>query len=106
MTDVRWQHDEAVSGWPGSVQPNRYPPRQPVGLWRGHNAHRPALRSNPEKLAILEFPQFIEAPLVTRSETDICAFHAQHGTIILKPLDGMGGTAIFKAGTDDLNSGS
>jgi glutathione synthase len=64
-----------------------------------------ALRNHPEKLAILEFPQFIAPTLVTRSESDIRAFHAEHGTIILKPLDGMGGTGIFKVGADGLNLG-
>ncbi|WP_322992688.1 glutathione synthase [Limnohabitans sp.] len=65
-----------------------------------------ALRNHPEKLAILEFPQFIAPTLVTRSESDIRAFHAEHGTIILKPLDGMGGTGIFKVGVDGLNLGA
>ena len=64
-----------------------------------------ALRNHPEKLAILEFPQFIAPTLVTRSESDIRAFHTEHGTIILKPLDGMGGTGIFKVGADGLNLG-
>ena len=64
-----------------------------------------ALRNHPEKLAILEFPQFIAPTLVTRSEADIRAFHALHGDIILKPLDGMGGTGIFKVGADGLNLG-
>ena len=64
-----------------------------------------ALRNHPEKLAIMEFPQFIAPTLVTRSEADIRAFHAQHGDIILKPLDGMGGTGIFKVGADGLNLG-
>ena len=64
-----------------------------------------ALRNHPEKLAILEFPQFIAPTLVTRSEADIRVFHATHGTIILKPLDGMGGTGIFKVGADGLNLG-
>ena len=64
-----------------------------------------ALRNHPEKLAILEFPHFIAPTLVTRSEADIRAFHAEHGTIILKPLDGMGGTGIFKVGADGLNLG-
>lgn len=64
-----------------------------------------ALRNHPEKLAILEFPQFIAPTLVTRNETDIREFHATHGAIILKPLDGMGGTGIFKVGADGLNLG-
>src|SRR6218665_2028266 len=50
-----------------------------------------ALRGRPEKLAIMEFPQFIGPTLVTRDAGDIQRFHAQHQDIILKPLDGMGG---------------
>ena len=65
-----------------------------------------ALRDHPEKLAILEFPQFIGPTLVTRDESDIKRFHAEHGDIILKPLDGMGGMGIFRVGPDGLNLGS
>ena len=65
-----------------------------------------ALREHPEKLAILEFPQFIGPTLVTRSEADVKAFHAEHRDIILKPLDGMGGMGIFRVGPDGMNLGS
>jgi glutathione synthase len=65
-----------------------------------------ALRNHPEKLAILEFPQFIAPTLVTKNEQDIRAFHTEHGDIILKPLDGMGGMGIFKVGADGLNLGA
>jgi glutathione synthase len=65
-----------------------------------------ALRDHPEKLAILEFPQFIGPTLVTRSAADIRRFHAEHRDIILKPLDGMGGVGIFRVGPDGLNLGS
>ena len=65
-----------------------------------------ALRDHPEKLAILEFPQFIAPTLVTRSAEAIRAFHAEHRDIILKPLDGMGGMGIFRVGPDGLNLGS
>jgi glutathione synthase len=65
-----------------------------------------ALRDHPEKLAILEFPEFIGPTLVTRSEADIKRFHAKHRDIILKPLDGMGGMGIFRVGPDGLNLGS
>jgi glutathione synthase len=69
--------------------------------------NRPAaLREHPEKLAILEFPQFIGPTLVTRDAEAIRAFHAEHGDIILKPLDGMGGMGIFRVGPDGLNLGS
>ena len=65
-----------------------------------------ALRDHPEKLAILEFPQFIGPTLVTRDASDIRRFHAQHKDIILKPLDGMGGMGIFRVKEDGLNLGS
>jgi glutathione synthase len=65
-----------------------------------------ALRDHPEKLAILEFPQFIGPTLVTRDASDIKRFHALHKDIILKPLDGMGGMGIFRVKDDGLNLGS
>jgi len=65
-----------------------------------------ALRDHPEKLAIMEFPQFIGPTLVTRDAEDIRRFHAEHQDIILKPLDGMGGMGIFRVGPDGLNLGS
>jgi len=65
-----------------------------------------ALRDHPEKLAILEFPQFIGPTLVTRDAAEIRRFHAEHRDIILKPLDGMGGMGIFRVMFDGLNLGS
>ncbi|NCN97933.1 MAG: glutathione synthase [Rhodoferax sp.] len=65
-----------------------------------------SLRDHPEKLAILEWPQFIGPTLVTRDAQDIKRFHAEHRDIILKPLDGMGGMGIFRVKEDGLNLGS
>ncbi|HEX2542495.1 MAG TPA: glutathione synthase [Caldimonas sp.] len=65
-----------------------------------------ALRDHPEKLAILEFPEFIAPTIVTRDETAIKRFHDRHADIVLKPLDGMGGMGIFRVGPDGLNLGS
>ena len=65
-----------------------------------------ALRDHPEKLAIMEFPQLIGPTLVTRDAAEIRRFHAEHGDVILKPLDGMGGMGIFRVGHDGLNLGS
>ena len=65
-----------------------------------------ALRDHPEKLAILEFAEFIGPTLVTRNADDIKRFHAEHRDIILKPLDGMGGTGIFRVKEDGLNLGA
>ncbi len=65
-----------------------------------------ALRDHPEKLAILEFSEFIGPTLVTRNADDIKRFHVEHRDIILKPLDGMGGTGIFRVKQDGLNLGA
>ena len=64
-----------------------------------------ALRDHPEKLAIMEFPQFVSPTLVTRDSADIKRFHSVHHDIILKPLDGMGGSGIFRVKSDGLNLG-
>ena len=64
------------------------------------------MREHPEKLAILEFPQYIAPTIVTRDEAAIKRFHAEHRDIVLKPLDGMGGMGIFRVGPDGLNLGS
>jgi glutathione synthase len=64
------------------------------------------LRDHPEKLAIMEFPQFVSPTLVTRDAAEVRRFHAEHGDIILKPLDGMGGMGIFRVKADGLNLGS
>lgn len=65
-----------------------------------------ALRDHPEKLAILDWPQFIGPTLVTRDAQDIKRFHGEHHDIILKPLDGMGGMGIYRVKDDGLNLGS
>jgi len=65
-----------------------------------------AIRNHNEKLSIAQFPQFTAPTVVTRDESRIRRFHAEHHTIILKPLDGMGGTGVFKVGVDGLNLGA
>ena len=65
-----------------------------------------ALRDHPEKLALMEFASFAPPTLVTRSAAEIRAFHAEHQDIILKPLDGMGGTGIFRVRADGMNLGA
>jgi glutathione synthase len=65
-----------------------------------------ALRDHPEKLAIMEFPQFLSPTLVTRDPDEVRRFHAQHQDVILKPLDGMGGMGIFRVKGDGLNLGA
>jgi glutathione synthase len=62
-----------------------------------------AIRDHNEKLAIARFPQFTAPTLVTRRDDLIRGFLAAHGDIILKPLDGMGGTSVFRVRGDDPN---
>jgi glutathione synthase len=65
-----------------------------------------AIRDHNEKLAIGQFSQFTSPTLVTSSEKRLRAFHAEHGDVIFKPLDGMGGTGIFRVKADALNLGA
>jgi glutathione synthase len=62
-----------------------------------------AIRDHNEKLAIARYPDFIAPTLVTRREELIRSFLAQHQDIILKPLDGMGGTSVFRVHREDPN---
>ena len=64
-----------------------------------------AVRDHNEKLAIARFPQFTVPTLVTREEALIREFLAEFGDIIVKPLDGMGGTSVFRLHRQDFNIG-
>lgn len=65
-----------------------------------------AIRDHNEKLAIAQFSGFTSPTLVTADEARIRAFQAEHGDVILKPLDGMGGTGIFRVKPDAMNLGA
>ena len=62
-----------------------------------------ALRDFNEKLAILNFPELTAPTLVSCKPSRLLAFVRQHQDTILKPLDGMGGSGIFRARPDDSN---
>ena len=62
-----------------------------------------AVRDHNEKISITEFPQFTATTLVARDAADIDAFIDEMGDAILKPLDGMGGSSIFRVGRADPN---
>ena len=67
-------------------------------------ANRPqGLRDMNEKVFTAWFPQCCAPTLITRSSTDITAFAAEHGKIVVKPLDGMGGKSIFVTEKGDKN---
>ena len=65
-----------------------------------------SVRNAPEKVFVLDYAQFMPPTLVTRSLDDARAFLAQHGEIVVKPLHGNGGKAIFKVGRDGANLAS
>lgn len=62
-----------------------------------------SLRDCNEKLFTAWFPEVTPSTLVTRSKDLIRQFYNQHGDIILKPLDGMGGSSIFRVKPGDPN---
>jgi glutathione synthase len=62
-----------------------------------------SLRDCNEKVFATQFPQCCPAVMVSADMQRLRAFHAQHADVIFKPLDGMGGSAIFRARADDPN---
>jgi glutathione synthase len=64
------------------------------------------VRNAPEKIFVLDFLDLMPPTIVTRSLADVQAFRAEMKDIILKPLYGNGGAAIFRIAPDDTNVGS
>lgn len=62
-----------------------------------------ALRDCNEKAYTAWFPQCCPATMITRNDTDIRVFLAEHQDIILKPLDGMGGASVFRVQQGESN---
>src|SRR6187401_244945 len=65
-----------------------------------------SVRNAPEKVFVTEFPDLMPPTLITRDLAEIKAFRAEHGDIVMKPLYGHGGGAVFRLTRDDLNFGS
>jgi len=64
------------------------------------------VRNAPEKVFVTEFPDLMPPTLVTRDLDAIKAFRKEHGDIVMKPLYGKGGEAVFLLSREDLNFGS
>ncbi len=64
------------------------------------------VRNAPEKMFVMEFPALMPPTLITRDLAEIKAFRAEHGDIVMKPLYGKGGEAVFRLAPQDLNFGS
>jgi glutathione synthase len=65
-----------------------------------------AVRNAPEKVFVTEFPDLMPPTLITRNLDAIKEFRAEHGDIVMKPLYGKGGEAVFLLSKEDLNFGS
>ncbi|MCY0965794.1 glutathione synthase [Parathalassolituus penaei] len=65
--------------------------------------HPRSLRDCNEKVFATRFPHLMTPTLVTRRADLLKAFHREHGDVIFKPLDGMGGSSIFRLKQDDPN---
>jgi glutathione synthase len=65
-----------------------------------------SVRNAPEKLFVMDFSDLMPPTLITRDLAEIKAFRAEHGDIVMKPLYGRGGEAVFRLAQEDLNFGS
>ena len=65
-----------------------------------------AVRNAPEKVFVLDFPQFMPPTMVTRDLAEVKRFQAQYGAVVIKPLHGNGGKAVFKVDADGSNLGA
>jgi glutathione synthase len=64
------------------------------------------VRNAPEKIFVTRFPELMPPTLITRDRAEIEAFRREHGEVVMKPLYGGGGAAVFKVSKEDPNFGS
>ena len=65
-----------------------------------------SVRNAPEKVYVLDYARFMPPTMVTRSMDDVKDFHRRHGAVVVKPLHGNGGKAVFRVGEDGANLGA
>ncbi|MGL5839092.1 MAG: glutathione synthase [Sphingorhabdus sp.] len=65
-----------------------------------------SVRNAPEKVMVLDYRQFMPPTLITRSTEEVREFQRVHGPVVVKPLHGNGGKAIFKVEADGSNLGA
>ena len=65
-----------------------------------------SVRNSPEKLFVMEFADLMPPTLISRDKDEINAFRAEHGDVVMKPLYGHGGAAVFRITPNDMNFGS
>lgn len=64
------------------------------------------VRNAPEKVWVLDYARFMPPTLIARSLDEVQRFHAQHGAVVIKPLHGNGGKAVFRIDRDGSNLGA
>lgn len=65
-----------------------------------------SVRNAPEKLFVMNFPQLMPPTLISRDLDEINAFRDEYGAVVMKPLHGHGGAAVFRVMPQDMNFGS
>jgi glutathione synthase len=65
-----------------------------------------SVRDAPEKLFVMNFPELMPPTLISRDLDEINSFRAEHGAVVMKPLHGYGGAAVFRVMPQDMNFGS
>src|SRR3954453_20997919 len=65
-----------------------------------------SVRDAPEKIFVMEFPELMPPTLISRDLDEINSFRSQHGAVVMKPLHGHGGAAVFRVMPQDMNFGS
>lgn len=65
-----------------------------------------SVRNAPEKIFVTEFSDLMPPTLISRDVDEINAFRAEHGDVVMKPLYGHGGSAVFRIMPKDMNFGS
>lgn len=65
-----------------------------------------SVRDAPEKLFVMDFPELMPPTLISRDLDEINSFRAEHGAVVMKPLHGHGGAAVFRVMPQDMNFGS
>jgi glutathione synthase len=65
-----------------------------------------SVRNAPEKIFVMDFPDLMPPTLISRDLDEINSFRAEHGAVVMKPLHGHGGAAVFRILPQDMNFGS
>ena len=65
-----------------------------------------SVRNAPEKVMVLDYSQFMPPTIITRSADEVRDFQKIHGAVVVKPLHGNGGKAIFRIDADGSNLGA